>query len=63
MKFSCNDINNIYKLCVPDLVKNVNIRVFSQMSRTLETVHISCHETCKCKCRLDASVYKDKERW
>ena len=21
------------------------------------------HETCKCKCRLDASVCKNKQRW
>ena len=26
------------------------------MSRTNETRHIKQHETCKCKCRLDASV-------
>ena len=28
------------------------------MSRTKETRHIKWHETCKCKCRLDASVCK-----
>ena len=26
------------------------------MSRTNEKRHIEWHETCKCKCRLDASV-------
>ena len=26
------------------------------MSRTNETRHIEWHKTCKCKCRLDASV-------
>ena len=39
---SCNDINNPYtKLCVPDVVKNMNIKVFNIMSRTPETHHIS----------------------
>ena len=33
------------------------------MSRTNETRHIEWHETCKCKCRLDASVCNNKQRW
>ena len=33
------------------------------MSRTSETRHIKKHETCNCKCRLDASVCNNKERW
>ena len=32
------------------------------MSRTHETKHIKWHETCKCKCRLDASVCNNKQR-
>ena len=35
---SCNNINDPYaKLCVPDVVKNINIKVFNLMSRTNET--------------------------
>ena len=30
------------------------------MSRTKEAQYIGWHETCKCKCRLDASVFNDK---
>ena len=33
------------------------------MSRTNETRHIKWHEMCKCKCRLDASVSNNKQRW
>ena len=33
------------------------------MSRTNETRHIEWHETCKCKCRLDASVRNNKQLW
>ena len=61
---SCNNINDPYaKMCVPDVVKNLNIKVFNVVSRTNETRHIKWHETCKCKCRLDASVCNNKQRW
>ena len=34
---SCNNINNPYaKLCVPDVVKKLNVRAFNLMSRTNE---------------------------
>ena len=37
---SCNNINDPYaKMCVPDVVKNLNVKVFSLMSRTNETRH------------------------
>ena len=36
----CNDINDPYaKLCVPDVVKNINVKVFNLMSRTNEKRH------------------------
>ena len=61
---SCNHINDPYaELCVPDVVKNVNIEVFNSMSRTNETRHVKWHETCKCKCRLDPSACNSKKRW
>ena len=31
--------------------------------RTNETRHIKWHETCKCECRLDASVCHNKQWW
>ena len=33
------------------------------MSRTNETRFIEWHQTCKCKCRLDAIVCNNKQRW
>ena len=33
------------------------------MSRTNETRFIKWHETCKCKCRLDASVCNNTQCW
>ena len=38
---SCNDINDPYaKMCVPDVIKNLNVKVFNIISRTNETRHI-----------------------
>ena len=49
----CNNINDSFaKLCVPDVVKNINLKVFNLMSKTNERRHIKFHETCKSKCRL-----------
>ena len=61
---SCKNINDPYpKICVPNAIKDLNVKVFNIMSRTKETRHIKWHETCKCKCRLDVSVCKNKKRW
>ena len=50
---SCNNINDTYaKLCVPDVVKDINVKVFNLVARTNEISHIKLHKTCKCKCRL-----------
>ena len=58
---SCNNIKEPYaKLCVPDVVKDLNTEVFNPMSRTNETRHIEWHETCKYNCRLEGSVCNNK---
>ena len=51
---SCNNINYPYaKICVPDVVKNLNVKVFNLMSRTNETRFIGWHETCKLSVNLE----------
>ena len=61
---NCYNISNPYaKICVPDTVKDLNVRVFNLMSKTNETRHIKWHETCKCICRLDKIIYNSKQRW
>ena len=63
-KGSCNTTNDPYaKICVPDQIKNTNIKVFNLLSRTNETRHIKLHKACKCKCKLDASICNNKQRW
>ena len=59
---NCNNINDPYvKICVSDVVKDLNVKVFNLMSRTNETKNIKWHETCKCECRLDAIVCNNKQ--
>ena len=61
---SCNNINDsCAKICVPDVVKKLNVKVINLMLRTNERRHIKCYETCKCRIRLDASVYNNTQRW
>ena len=38
---NCNNINDPYAgICVPDIIKNLNVKVFNLMSRTNETIFI-----------------------
>ena len=60
---NCNNINNPYaKICIPDVIKDLNVKLFNLMSRTNKTRFIKWHEKCKCKCRLDAIVCNNKQR-
>ena len=59
---NCNNISNAYaKICVPDNVKNLNVKVFNLISLTNETRHIKWHETCKYICRLDKIICNSKQ--
>ena len=61
---NCNNINDPYaKICVLDVVNNLNVKVFNLMSRTNKTKKIKRHEACKCEYRLDAIVCNNKQRW
>ena len=58
---NCNNTNDPYaRICVPDIIKHLNVKVFNLMSRTNETSHVKWHETYKCECRLDAIVCNNK---
>ena len=46
---NCNKFNDPYaKICVPDIIENLNVKVFNLMSRTNERRLIEWHEKCKC---------------
>ena len=43
---NCNNINYPYaKICVPDVIKNLYVKVLDLISRTNETRFLECHET------------------
>ena len=48
-------------MCVPDVVKTLNVKIFNLMSRTKKTHGM--HETCKCKCTLHTSICNNNQRW
>ena len=59
-----NNINDPYaRICVPDIVKNLNVKVFNLMARTNETGQIKWHKKCKCICRLDKIICNNKQKW
>ena len=61
---SCNNINDPYaKLCVPDIIKNMNVKVFNLVSRINETRQIIWHETCICVCRLASAICNNRQIW
>ena len=61
---SCSNINDPYaKLCVPDIIKNINVKVFNLMSRINETRQVIWHKTCKCVCRLTSAICNSRQTW
>ena len=48
---------------VSTFLTSVNSLSSVSMAKTNETRHIKWHETCNCKCRLDATVCNNKQRW
>ena len=61
---SCNDINDpMAKLCVPEVIKNLNMKVYNLLMRANETKNVVWHESCKCVCRLTSAVCNSKQIW
>ena len=61
---SCNNLTNPYsKVCLPDIVKNINVKFFDLVSQQSELRQVSLHESCKCDCLLNETASNDKQRW
>ena len=59
-----NNINDPYaKLCIPDIVKSINAKVFNLMSRINETKNTIWQETCKCVCRSSSNACNSSQIW
>ena len=54
---SCNTLYYpVAKMCVPNIIKRVNMKVYNVLMRLNETRNVLWHESCKCVCRLNSSV-------
>ena len=51
------------KMCVPNIIKRVDMKVYNFLMRLNETRNVLCHESCKCVFRLNSSVCNNKEIW
>ena len=61
---SCNTINNpMAKLCVPGIIKRVNMQVYNFLMILNETRSVLWHKSCKCVCKLNSSVCNNKQIW
>ena len=61
---SCNMLDDpTAKLCVPNIIKGINMKVYNFLMRLNETRNVLWHESCKCVCRLNSSVCNSKQIW
>ena len=61
---SCDTLDDpMARLCVPNIIKNVNMKVYHFLMRLNETRNVLWHESCKCVCRLNSSVCNSKQTW
>ena len=50
---SCNALDNpMSKICVPKVIKNVNMKVYNFLMKLNETRSVLWHESCKCICKF-----------
>ena len=61
---SCNTPDNpMAKLCVPNIIKRINMKVYNFLIMLNETRNVLWHESCKCVCKLNSSVCNNKQIW
>ena len=61
---SCNTLDDpMAKMCVPNIIKRINMKVYNFLMRLNETRNVLWHESCKCVCQLNSSVCNSKQIW
>ena len=61
---SCNTLDNpIAKLCVPNIIKRIKMKVHNFLMRLNETRNVLWYESCKCVCKLNSSICNNKQIW
>ena len=61
---SCDTLDNsMAKLCLPNIIKRINMKVYNFLMMLNEIRNVLWHEGCKCVCRLNLSVCNSKQIW
>ena len=61
---NCNNITNPYsRVCVPNITKNVTLKILDLMTLTNKTKQIIIHESFKCIYKLDPIVCSNIQKW
>ena len=61
---SCDTLDNpMAKLCIPNIIKRINMKVYNFLMRLNETRNVLWHESCKCVCKLNSSISNNKQIW
>ena len=50
-------------MCIPDVFKNISVKVFDLISCKNKTKQTKWHDSCKCVCRLDPIICNNKQKW
>ena len=60
---NCNNITNPYsRVCIPDIIKNVTVKIFDLISQQNKIKQMIFHESCKCVCRLNPIFCNNKQK-
>ena len=60
----CDMLDNpMAEMCVPNIIKGINMKVYNFLIRLNETCNVLWHESCKCVCRLNSSLCNNKQIW
>ena len=61
---SCDTFDNsMARLCVPNIIKIINMKIYNLLMRLNENRNVLWHESCKCVCKLNSSVSNNKQIW
>ena len=61
---SCDTLDNpMAKLCVPNIIKRINMKVYNFLMTLNETRNVLWHESCKYVYRLNSPVCNSKQIW
>ena len=59
---SCNTVEDLFgRICIPNLIEDVNLKVFSMTKGIRESKTLIKHNSCECKCEFDGRKCNPKQ--